>query len=605
MSDNSIFAVRDASDSSRDDLNNTVCSVDVTLDVFGTRSFQFQSYLCYVLKCFGFALCVIGSESSYSCREAAKDLASELVSTAKCVTLTLLYGLHSIQHPLVVSLLPAQLIRPPDVLFPSLRTKNICRVTKNTSLTTSTAAAPFMTNVQSGLTFDELMKLSNTPVKQTSPLAPSTNRISSFCLPDNPVAPTIAEIWVFDGHSTHTLSTSEYGVFEVHHLYIIQVVRSSFARGGVHLHRLYFWIGPHLQQRVLAFAKIISVSKSVSNYIRKGGNNCSEIEISVLENFSLASHMCHKPACLESSLSRQISGSSDKFEFPIQGFANHDALMEFAALFKKGIFVVDKCSHPSYGLSMPSIALGCLSGKSVSSTICTLLKREVSSLHSLGNFCIIAPTCVLLWYGRWSDSVSRNVALDFVRNHFKNRLVRTCDEGSEPQEFFSYLEQSPIVEVHGEDSKSTVRSPKYLSTAPWWIPKAFACKLESGSLTVSHCASLEQHFFSWNSCMIVDAYTSVFVWAATCASELLISQCTSIAKQLVTSSPDRPACEVKIEHQHSESCMFRNLFVLWQHWQKVSSNNFVRACRYVLSLMFYSSFHLSRHNMSKHATLKK
>lgn len=601
---NSTLAVSDASDSSIDRLENDLRVVDITLDVLGSQSIQFQSNQCYVLKCFGFALCIIGSECSYPCRETAKVLAGDLVLSNKCVNMTVLYGVNCMHHPLVVSCLPAQLIKLPKGLVSSpFQAKVICRVTKNATFPSLVAAVPLVPSVPSGKILGELIKITNTAIKQTSPVAPASSFVSSTCLSDNPVAATVAKIWVFDGRSTQVLSSSEYGVFEVNHMYIIQVIRSSFPKRGVHLHRLYFWIGPNLQQRVLAFSKIISVSNSVSNYIRKGGNNCSEIEILVFENFALKSHMCHKPACLESSLLRQIGVSSDKLEFRRQGFTSHEAFVEFASLFKKGIFVVDKFSHPTYGLSMPSVALGCFSGKSLSSAICTLMKRETSSLHSLGNFCIIAPTCILLWYGRWSDSVSRKAALDFVRTHFKNRLLRTFDEGSEPQEFFSYLEQPPIADVHAQKLSSCVRSPEYLLTAPWWIPRLFACEIETGSLIVKPCASLEQHFFVSESCMIVDAWTAVFVWVGTCASETLIFQCNEITSQFVMSCPDRSACNVVQEHQHSESSLFRDLFVVWRNWPKVLLVALFIS-HLCLLLTFDPSVHLNLWNMRENATLK-
>jgi hypothetical protein len=570
---NSILALCDASDSANEEAENCVCVSDVTLDELNNQTVRFQSDCCYVLKCFGFAVCVIGCESSYPCREAAKNFTNNLVLQNKCVNSTVLNGLHYVQHPLVMLCLPAQHTRPPKGLlpFPFYRTNIICRVTKNVTVRALTSSSPHVPSASANMGLHELM---NSPVKPISPVAPVLSQVSSSCLLDDPIAARIAKIWIFDGHSTVSLSTSEYGVFEVNHMYIIQVIRSSYAKRGVCLHRLYFWIGPNLQQRVLALAKIISVSNSVSKYVMKGGNNCSEIEIFVLENFSLTSHMCHKPKCLESSLSRQNGGFSDNPEFRQQRFANDDALIEFAALFNKGIFVVDKFDHPTYGLSMPSVALGYISGKSVSSTICTLMKRELSSLHSLGNFCIIAPTCVLIWYGRWSDSVSRKVSFDFVRTHFRNRLVRAFDQGNEPQEFFSYLEQSNIVDVHKKTMSSFVRSPEYLLTAPWWIPRLFACELETGSLITKPCASLEQRFFVLSSCMIVDAWTFVFVWISSCASKTLVTQCTSIAQEFVIRCPDRSVCNVVLEHQYSESDLFRDLFVVWRNWQKVVFYNF-------------------------------
>lgn len=583
--DNSILDVHDASDSSHVEGDDDLRVVDITSELMTCRFWQFQSNSCYVMKCFSFALCVIGSECSYPCREAAKALANTLVSTARCVNVTVLHGQDCTQHPLVLACLPAQLVWPPkDSLVLPFRTKYMCRVTKNSFSSFSSAVAN-PTNVSLLMILDQMIKVSSTPVKQTSPMAYGSRPISSTSLLETPIAATVAKIWVFDGHSTRTLSTSEYGVFEVHHLYIIQVIRSSFAKGGVHLHRLYFWIGPHLQQRALAIAKIISVSDSVSTYIRKGGNNCSDTEILVFENFILSPNMCHKPACLESSFLRQVGGPPVNIENRKRDFANHDAFVEFASFFDKGIFVVDKCSHPSYGLTMPTIALGCVSGNSISSAICTLVKREVVSLHSLGNFCIMAPTCVLLWYGRWSDSVSRRVALDFVRIHFKNRLVRTFEEDSEPQEFFSYLEQSHSIDLHLENSLTTVRAPEYLLTAPWWIPRLFAFELETGSLIVKPCSSLEQHFFTSSSCMIVDAWVSVFVWVPTCASHTLVSQCTLVAEQFVASCSDRSVCNVLLEHQHSESRSFRDLFVIWRNWPKVLTLFLVDAHSYVCHLL--------------------
>jgi hypothetical protein len=405
-----------------------------------------------------------------------------------------------------------------------------------------------------------MIKSSSSPIKPLSPAIVGSHSFSSASPIDWATAATVANVWVFDGRSMHALSAADYGVFEVHHLYIVQVIRSSFVRGGVHLHRLYFWIGPNLQQRVLAMSKIISVANSVSEHIRTAGNNCSEVEIVVFENFCLNSNMSHKPVCFELSTCRQVTASPEKM------FSNHDALMEFSLCFNKGIFVVNKLSHPTYGLSMPSIALVCVSGRSINSAICTLMKREIHSLHSLANFFIIAPTCILLWYGRWSDSLSRRVALEVVKCHFKNRLFRTFDEGSEPQEFFSYLEQC---HPEGDGLDGRVRTPEYLLAAPWWIPKLFACELQSGFVAVKPCPSLEQQFFRPASCMIVDAWVSVFLWVSAAASDTLVSQCATIAEKFVAGCLNRQSCAVIHVHQYFESHKFRDLFVIWRDWPRV------------------------------------
>lgn len=570
-SENSFLDVHDEANPCSDEDVDELRVFDITSVVRSNPCFEFKSDSCYVLKCFGFALCVIGCECSYLCREAAKELANNLVSATKCISMTTLYGLHSIYHPLVLACLPAQrLVLPPNVSHLNhVRIQSTCRITKMTSATNLSASVQNGPSSSQILSLDDMIKCLSSPVKQLSPVALASSPISSISLNHNPVAAKVANIWVFDGHSTQTLSTSDYGVFEVHHMYIVQVIRSSVAKGGVHLHRLYFWIGPHLQRRVSAVAKVISVSNSVSTHIRKGGNNCSEVETIVFENFVLNSNLSRSPACLGSSLSRQLNGSSNHDEFHRQSFANHDALVEFCSFFSKGIFVVDAMNHPAYGFSLPSVALGYISGRSVSSATCTLMKREVKSLHSLGNFCIIAPTCVLLWYGRWSDSFSRKVALDFVSSHFKNRLLRKFDEGSEPQEFFSYLEQFKTGDVLLNDLQCCPRAPEYLLTSPWWVPRLFACELETGVLKVRSCPALEQKFFRPSYCMIIDALASVFVWFSACASETLISQGSLVAERYVASCSDRFVCNVVIEHQHSESQGFRNFFIVWRDWPKV------------------------------------
>jgi hypothetical protein len=570
-SENCILDVHDAAESFQDEVADELRVIDITSDVMSMTSFGLKLNSCYVLKCFGFAVCIIGSECSYPCREAAKELANDLVSTTKCVSVTVLHGSHSIRHPLVTAFLPSQrLLLPTDVaLLKNLRIKVTCRITKVSSSKTLSARAEHAESSPSSATVDEMIRSLSSPVIQLSPVVFEMSPISSISLYHKPVAAKIACIWVFDGHSNRTLSTTDYGVFEVHHMYIVQVIRSSAAQGGVHLHRLYFWIGPRLQRRVSAFAKIISVSNSVSNHIRKGGNNCSEVEIVVFENFVLNSNMCFSPLCLGSSLSRQVTGNNANHEFQRQKFANYDALAEFSAFFKKGIFVMDKVSYPAYGLSLPSVALGHISGRSVGSAMCTLMKREVNSLHSIGNFCIIAPTCVLLWYGRWSDSFSRKVALEFVNTHFKNRLLRKFDEGSEPQEFFSYLEHHQVGGALSENTQPRARAPEYITTAPWWVPRLFACEMETGAFAVKQCPALEQRFFKTTFCMIVDAWTSVFVWMAACASVTLLHQSTLLAERFVACCTDRSTCRVVIEHEHSESRGFRDLFVVWHDWPKV------------------------------------
>lgn len=547
------------------------------------HSFELKSSSCYVLKCFGFALCVIGSESTYSCRESAKERASDLVSANKCINMSILYGSHSVHHPLVQACLPAQLlVSPPDVsLSRSYRTKMMCRVSKNISSTIVPSSPKCASGSSPHTILDELFKYSSSSINQTSPTAMRSSPSLHIAAFEEVFASTIANIWVFDGLSTRTLSTSEYGVFEVHHLYIIQVIRSSAAKGGVHIHRLYFWIGPQLHHRAAAMAKIISISNSVSHHIRKGGNNCSEVEIIVFENFVVNSNMCHKPACL-------TAGSAVNHEFQRLSFANHDAVLEFSAFFKKGIFVANKVFHPTHGLSVPSVALGCISGRSVSSSICTLMKREVKSLHSLGNFCIMAPTCVLLWYGRWSDSVSRRVALDFVRYHFKNRLYRTFDEGCEPLEFFSYLEQSRGEDVTSDNAQACARAPEYLLTVPWWIPRLFECGMETGSLVVKPCPSVDQHFFRSSSCFIIDVWTCVFVWVGSSASATLASESTLLAERFATGCPDRSICRLALEHQHSESQGFRDLFIIWRDWPRVSFAS-LRSRRMHLQLLTLST----------------
>jgi hypothetical protein len=563
--------VRDRLENLNDEDTDELCVTNIASGVLASRSFQFKSDSCYVMQSYGFALCVIGTDCSYICREAAKELANNLIATTKCISMSVLHGLHSINHPLVLACLPAQHITlPPKLsLGTNLRAKTMCRLTKIVSSTFAYSPGTHSSSSSVCISLEEMIKAASSPIQQISPVAPRSSPVSSAASIEKISAAAVVNIWVFDGHSTQALSNSDYGVFEVHHLYIVQVIRSSAAKGGVYLHRLYFWIGPLLQQRASAIAKIISVSNSVSAHIRKGGNNCSEVETIVFENFRLNTNMCHKPACLGSSILRQTTGSASSHQFLRDGFANHDALVEFSALFK-GIFVVDKMGYPSYGLSMPPVALGFIAGRSISTAVCVLMKREVKSLHSLANFCILAPTCVLLWYGRWSDSVSRRLALDFVKCHCKNRLFRTFHEGSEPQEFFSYLEPSHVTGALVDGPPSRVRLPEYLLTAPWWIPRLFSCGLETGLVTVKPCPSPEQQFFDPSTCIIVDTWVSVFVWVAADASVSLVSQCVTLAKSFVAGCPDRRVCPVILEHQNSESCEFRELFIVWHPWPKVS-----------------------------------
>ena len=599
----SFLDVRDQLETLNGEDADELCVTDITSGVLASRSFALNSDSCYVIQCYGFALCIVGSDCSYMCREGAKDLTNDLISTTKCISMHILHGQHSIHHPLVMACLPAQNVAgpPQHSLCINLCAKIMCRLTKIPASAGATLPAAQISGNSPCISLDDMIKAASSPIKQISPVTSASSPMASPASIGKLSAATVVNIWVFDGHSTQTLLSSDYGVFEVHHLYIIQVIRSSVAKGGVYLHRLYFWIGPLLQQRASAIAKIISISSSVSAHIRKGGNSCSEVEAIVFENFHLNTNMCHKPACLESSVLRQATGSTADHQFMRGGFANHDALVEFSALFK-GIFVVDKMNHPSYGLSMPSVALGFIAGRSISTAVCVLMKREVKSLHSLANFCIIAPTCILLWYGRWSDSVSRRLALDFVKCHCKNRLFRTFHEGSEPQEFFSYLEPSHVMNSHVDDAPSHVRLPQYLLTAPWWIPRLFTCALEAGLVAVKPCPSLEQHFFGTSSCMIIDTWVSVFVWVAADASVSLVSQCVTLAKSFIAGCPDRLVCPVLLEHQYSESCEFRDVFILWYPWPKVRMR-FIRM-RLVLAHIGIR-FQLNRNSASTSATLEK
>lgn len=182
-----------------------------------------------------------------------------------------------------------------------------------------------------------------------------------------------------------------------------------------------------------------------------------------------------------------------------------------------------------------------------------------SNLNSADCFVLVTPRTVYSWKGRGASpdehTVATNIASILAGNYLGlgGRTLVQVDEGSEPDEFWSSL-----------GGRKPYASLRVGEPAPK-DPRFFLCSNATGTFKIEEVQDYEQEDLIDDDVVILDCYTSIFVWVGSQANETEKTKAIEYAQQFATAAQDGrdPNLPIMRISAGSEPVLFTSQFVGW------------------------------------------
>ena len=189
------------------------------------------------------------------------------------------------------------------------------------------------------------------------------------------------------------------------------------------------------------------------------------------------------------------------------------------------------------------------------------VEEKTSNLNSADCFVLVTPSHVYSWKGRGSTddehTVATNIATILAGTYLGTggRELVQVEEGSEPEEFWAPL--------GGPGEYAALREGEPMPKDP----RLFQCSNATGSFQVEEVFDFEQEDLIDEDVMILDCFTSIFVWVGSQAHPEEKARAMEIAQQFASSSHDGRDPDVPIMRvaAGSEPAMFTSQFVGWDN----------------------------------------
>ena len=241
----------------------------------------------------------------------------------------------------------------------------------------------------------------------------------------------------------------------------------------------------------------------------------------------------------------------------------------FCALFKGKLIVHDggrasgfNNSEQKDEIDDDGISLFHVRGTNATNTHAVQVKEVAASLNSGDCFVLVTPSTVYSWNGSGSNDSERAVALTtsesltmWNNNVEKPRTVTTVNEGEEDDAFWEAL-----------GGKGEYPSEPYLQSQPK-EPRLFEISNITGTVKVDEVMNFSQDDLLDDDVMMLDTYTTVFVWIGQQANETEKKAGMELAQKYVTSASEVDGRDVNTNiiriNAGSEPAMFTCNFLGW------------------------------------------
>ncbi|XP_064475215.1 advillin-like [Ornithodoros turicata] len=186
---------------------------------------------------------------------------------------------------------------------------------------------------------------------------------------------------------------------------------------------------------------------------------------------------------------------------------------------------------------------------------------SAASLNSGDVFLLFGPSTVHLWAGRGSTGDEREMAKKVATDSGKEMILVT--EGQEKDDFWTAI-----------GGKLNINTTKYMQMEEH--PRAvrlFQCLSRSGRLCVDEIVSFDQSDLMEDDIMLLDAWTTLFLWIGSKASREDRKNSFKYAEEYLKSdaSAREPTLPLVWIKQGLEPPIFTGFFDIWdeQYWQKL------------------------------------
>jgi hypothetical protein len=187
------------------------------------------------------------------------------------------------------------------------------------------------------------------------------------------------------------------------------------------------------------------------------------------------------------------------------------------------------------------------------------VEEKTCRLNSADCFVLVTPTHVYSWKGRGSTDDEHTVATNIGSilassyNGVGGREIVQVQEGSEPEEFWTPL--------GGPGEYACVREGEPMPKNP----RLFHCSNATGAFRVEEVTDFEQEDLIDEDVMILDCFTSIFVWVGSQAHAEEKAKAMQFAQEFAAKANDGRDADVPIMRvaAGSEPFMFTSQFVGW------------------------------------------
>lgn len=211
--------------------------------------------------------------------------------------------------------------------------------------------------------------------------------------------------------------------------------------------------------------------------------------------------------------------------------------------------VDDSDSYDTDGVSLFHVK-----GTNASNTIASQVDEKASSLNSGDCFVLVTPSTVYQWQGDGSSEAEREIAANIASILQKKRSSEVVDEGSESDEFWSFLGgKGPYAK-----EKSGFECPHE--------PRLFHCSNAYGYFHAEEIFEFAQDDLNVDDVFLLDTYTSLYIWIGSGANEAEKREAAQLADEYLelAKSDGRedgtPVITVQCSH---EPPMFTSNFLAW------------------------------------------
>lgn len=179
--------------------------------------------------------------------------------------------------------------------------------------------------------------------------------------------------------------------------------------------------------------------------------------------------------------------------------------------------------------------------------------EESSNLNSGDCFVLVTPEKVYIWHGSGASEEEKKVAESVSEVLSKGKEVESIEEGSEDDQFWSYL---------GGKAEYPSEKEGFICPAE---PRLFRCTSSLGYFNVEEIYDFSQQDLLVDDVFILDTYTTVFVWVGSKSSEYEKKETFNAANEYLKSSGsgDRVGTPIVNVHCGEEPAIFTCNFLAW------------------------------------------